>query len=356
MSDEQDEESKTEEGSDRRRQQAFDEGQVPLGKDAVQWAALLAALMAMTGVAGTLYKSMMTAFRTMAANLNDTPFQMLPGLLVPMGLSALIIIAAPALASIIATMAQTQGQIWGNLAMPDPSRLWQMSRLKRLVSMEVVVDTLMSAAKVAAVVAAAWSALRDSFVSLSALLTANTGVQLERLFENLSKAGVRIVAVLAILAGAELALTRFRFSKKMRMTKDELRREYKQEEGDPLIRSRRKRKHRELTQHNARAETVKADAVIVNPTHIAIAIRYRKEDGGAPRVIAKGKGAIAETIRDTARENGIPIVQDIPLARLLYKRVKVGKQVPSETYKAVAAILAFVYRLTGGQSGQAGAR
>jgi flagellar biosynthesis protein FlhB len=90
----------------------------------------------------------------------------------------------------------------------------------------------------------------------------------------------------------------------------------------------------------------------VNPTHVAIALRYRKDEGRAPRVTAKGKGALAEYMRDLARENGIPIVQDIPLARLLYRKVKVGKEIPAATYKAVAAVLAFVYRMTGRRAGE----
>jgi flagellar biosynthesis protein FlhB len=89
----------------------------------------------------------------------------------------------------------------------------------------------------------------------------------------------------------------------------------------------------------------RADAVIVNPTHVAIALRYRKDEGGAPRVLAKGKGALAEVIRDIARANGIAIVQDVPLARLLHKRVRVGGLVPKETFKAIATVLAHVYKL-----------
>ena len=91
----------------------------------------------------------------------------------------------------------------------------------------------------------------------------------------------------------------------------------------------------------------RADALLVNPTHIAIALRYRKDEGRAPKVTAKGKGVLAEHMRDLAREHGIPIVEDIPLARLLYKKVKVGREIPAATYKAVATILAFVYRATG---------
>ena len=102
-----------------------------------------------------------------------------------------------------------------------------------------------------------------------------------------------------------------------------------------------------------RIEVPRADALIVNPTHIAIAIRYRRDEGRAPKVTAKGKGSLAEHMRALARENGVPIVQDIPLARLLYKKVKVGREIPAQTFKAVATILAFVYRVTGRSAGAA---
>ncbi|HEY4221150.1 MAG TPA: EscU/YscU/HrcU family type III secretion system export apparatus switch protein, partial [Myxococcota bacterium] len=121
----------------------------------------------------------------------------------------------------------------------------------------------------------------------------------------------------------------------------------KEDEGDPMIKGRRRRKHRELLRGSVHKEVPRADAIVVNPTHIAIAIRYRKGKDKAPRVMAKGKGARADKMRELARECGVPIVKDIPLARLLYKRVRVGSQVPSETYKSVAAVLAFVYRATG---------
>ncbi len=139
------------------------------------------------------------------------------------------------------------------------------------------------------------------------------------------------------------------------MTKEELKDEYKQEEGDPQIKSQRRKRYREIVKHQASVEVPRADALVVNPTHVAVAIRYRRDEGRAPRVTAKGKGALAELMRDLARENAVPIVQDIPLARLLYRKVKVGREIPAQTYKAVAAVLAFVYRVTG-RGGQAGGR
>jgi flagellar biosynthesis protein FlhB len=231
--------------------------------------------------------------------------------------------------------------------MPDLSRVFSAERITRLVSKDFAIDLVVGTVKVVAIVAACWGVLRGEFLTLGRLGHAAPGEQLAGLFSGLSKIAVRSTALLIAFAGADFALTRWRYRKRLMMTKDELKREMREDEGDPLIKGMRKRRHRELVRKSAMAETRRADALIVNPTHIAIAVRYRKDEGGAPRVLAKGKGVLAENMREIARAAGIPIVQDIPLARLLYKKVKVGGSVPADTYKAVAAVLAFVYRLTG---------
>jgi flagellar biosynthesis protein FlhB len=167
----------------------------------------------------------------------------------------------------------------------------------------------------------------------------------------LATAARPVFTALVVLAGAEWALTRWRFHRDQKMTKQEVRDEYKEEEGDPQLKGRRKKRHRDLLRNQARTEVPRADALVVNPTHVAVAIRYRRDEGRAPRVTAKGKGAMAEYMRALARENGVAIYQDVPLARFLYRKVKVGREIPAQTYKAVAAVLAFVYRLGGRQPG-----
>ena len=201
---------------------------------------------------------------------------------------------------------------------------------------------------------AAWSSVHADFLTLPQLLGATVADQLAHTSAILVRAAWRMLLVAMALAGADVAVVRWRFMKKMRVTKQEAKRESREEEGDPLLRGKRKSRHRELARGRARVEVPRADALLVNPTHIAIALRYRRDEGRAPRVIAKGKGALAEYMRDLARENAIPIVQDIPLARLLYRKVKIGREVPASTYKAIAAILAFVYRITGRQPGGRG--
>jgi flagellar biosynthesis protein FlhB len=192
-----------------------------------------------------------------------------------------------------------------------------------------------------------WNTYAATFLSCPRMLGMSASSQLQAAYQPLGSGLARILSVVLLLAGVDLALTRYRYHQRMKMTKEEAKRDYREEEGDPAIRARRRRRHRELAKGIAKVEVPRADALIVNPTHIAIAIRYRPGEDQAPRVTAKGKGQLAEIMRELAHEHGIPIVEDIPLARLLYRRVKVGRSVPMETFKAVATILAYVYRVLG---------
>ena len=131
------------------------------------------------------------------------------------------------------------------------------------------------------------------------------------------------------------------------MTREELKEELKQTEGDPLVRARIRQLQREMARRRMMAEVPKADVVITNPQEIAVALRYEIQEMPAPQVVAKGRGLLAQKIKEMAREHGVPVVEDPPLARLLYAQVEVGDFIPEDLYRAVAEILAYVYRLKG---------
>ncbi len=353
MADDLDEEARTEAPSERRLAQAFEQGDVPLSHDLVGAAALLAAGVALVQlaprsgqalvalVAESLQLSAQTPFSTYVARIPSVAWPVAAG------------VAVAAFVATAATFGQTQGHVWSDRAAPDLSRVFTTERLTHFVSKTFVAELFIALVKAAAVAWVCWTSVRADFLTLPRLFDAQPAEQLAGLFRPLGVLTTRVALTLAFFAGVDLALVRWKHRKKHMMTRDELKREMKEDEGDPLIRGARKRKHRELVKRNAVRDTRKADALIVNPTHIAIAVRYRKEEGAAPRVLAKGKGVLAEAMREEARKSAIPIVQDVPLARLLYKKVKVGGPVPAETYKAVAAVLAFVYRITGRTSGVA---
>jgi flagellar biosynthesis protein FlhB len=345
-------ENKTEPPSEQRLRRAREEGQVALGHDAPLVAGVLAGAVALAALGGGLQASLLALLRESASQFPRAPFHTLPGLLLRPALVVVAVALSAGLAATAVTLAQTRGGFWPERAAPDVERLFQPGRLTRILSLEAAVDLLLGAAKVAFVSAAVWLSARDELLAVAGLLRAEPSSQLGATFGLLRTTLRPALAAAVALAIAEWALSRHRFMKKMRMTKDEVRREAKEDEGDPLLRGARRRRHRDLSRGQARVEVPRADALVVNPTHVAVAIRYRRDEGKAPRVVAKGKGKLAEYMRGLAHEHGIPIVEDVPLARLLYRKVKVGREIPAQTYKAVAAILAFVYRVTGRSAAQ----
>jgi flagellar biosynthetic protein FlhB len=154
-----------------------------------------------------------------------------------------------------------------------------------------------------------------------------------------------VLGVLGALAAVDYFLARRRITAQMRMTGEEIRREHREQDGDPMIRGRRKQRMRELAKRRMAAAVASADVVVVNPTHYAVALRYDDKQDAAPVVVAKGSDEQAEKIREVARQNGVPVLSRPPLARALHKHVKEGRAVPSNLYRAVAEVLAYVYRI-----------
>ena len=345
-------ENRTEPASPRRLQQAREKGQIAIGHDVVTVAAIAGGVWGASLLAAQFQAGVLSMITGSLRTLPDTPFRLLPRLATGPSAAVLGAIAVAALGAVAVTVAQTRGEIWPERALPDLQRVFSGERFSRLVSKDFFADLALALVKVVALGYTGWVSVRDDLMALPRLLGAAPPDQLARAWGIVWTASVRMLAVAALLAGAELALQHFRFNRKMKMTKEEARRDMKEDEGDPLLRSRRKRKHRDISKGMAAVEVPRADVLVVNPTHVAVAIRYRRDEARAPRVTAKGKGALAEYMRDLARSNGIPIVEDIPLARLLYRKVKVGRTVPATTFKAVAAVLAYVYRLSGRSPGR----
>lgn len=159
------------------------------------------------------------------------------------------------------------------------------------------------------------------------------------------------VGAMAALAGLDFLYQRWRTDSQLRMSRQEIKEEMRDQEGDPQLKGRLKSLRQKMSGRRMTAEVAKADVVITNPTHLAVALRYRVGESTAPRVLGKGAGFIAEKIREIAREKGIPIIENKPLARLLYRQVEVGREIPETLYRAVAEVLAYVYRLRRGERG-----
>jgi len=145
---------------------------------------------------------------------------------------------------------------------------------------------------------------------------------------------------------------RWRTESQLRMSRQEIKEEMREHDGDPQIKNRLKSIRMKMARQRMMADVAKADVVVTNPEELAVALRYRLKEMGAPRVVAKGAGHIARNIRAVARERGIPIAENKPLARLLYRTVEVGKEIPENLYRTVAEVLAYVYRLRNGRGSE----
>jgi flagellar biosynthetic protein FlhB len=161
------------------------------------------------------------------------------------------------------------------------------------------------------------------------------------------KVGLRTALALLVLAVLDYAFQRWEFEKGLKMTRQEIKEEYRELEGDPLIKARVKRVQREMSKKRMLKEVPKADVVVTNPTEIAVALKYDSEKMFAPKVIVKGERLIAQKIKEIATKHNIPIVENKPLAQTLFKTVEIGMEIPANLYKAVAEVLAYVYKLKG---------
>jgi flagellar biosynthetic protein FlhB len=231
--------------------------------------------------------------------------------------------------------------------MPKFSKINPASGFKRMFSVNSVVELIKSVAKIGLILFICYNFLQDKWFLLFSLYDMPLMQALQLAAETVTDLGIRIALIYMIIVVGDFSYQKVKFSRDMRMTKQEVKEEYKQQEGDPQIKGKIKQRMREASQRRMMQSLPDADVVITNPTHYAVAIKYDQQIADAPIVLAKGEDYLAARIKEVARENKIEIVENKPLARMLYANVDVGQAVPPELYQAVAEVLAFVYHLQG---------
>ena len=217
--------------------------------------------------------------------------------------------------------------------------------MKKLVSLRGSVRLVMSLFKIAIVSAVLWWTLVDKVDELIPTMHLGVGAIMEFLIDVCFTVGIRIAVALLIIAIIDYGYQRWQHENDLKMSKQEVKEELKRYEGDPKIKQRRMRTQRAILQQRMMHKVPEADVVVTNPTHLAVALEYKRDTMPAPRVVAKGAGYVAQKIREIAVVHGIPIVEKKPLAQALYKTVEVGMTIPPDLYQAVAEILAYVYEL-----------
>jgi len=252
------------------------------------------------------------------------------------------------LAGLVANIAQVGFEIHTEAMGFKFGKLNPISGMKKFVSLKSLVEVVKSIAKILLIGGVAGLVINGEMQQFPALIHQEVGQILLFISRVAFKIFFYVALVLIILAALDYIYTRWQFEEDLKMTKQEVKDERKQTEGDPKVKARIRSIQMEMAQRRMMEAVPEADVVITNPTHLAIAIKFDAQSMIAPTILAKGAGFVAEQIKEIAVENRIPLVEDKPLAQALYKMVEVGDFIPVELYRAVAEILAYVYRLKGG--------
>lgn len=347
-------EDRTEQPTQRRREEARKRGQVARSPDlaaAMTFTVCLYALRAALSfsgrtIAGLISSSMGYLGSLGAVDLSEAEAHML----FVNGMGAVLLAAAPvALAAAVAGMGVNLAQV-GLLTTPQAlapqlSRIDPIAGLGRLFSKQALLEMLKAVAKVVIIGYFAYQALRARVPSMLMMSYMDLGEGLRTAGDTAMYVASRMVIPLVSIGAADYVIRRRQLERELRMTKQEVKEELKQQEGDPLVRSRIRQRQRQLAMRRMMEDVKLADVVVTNPTHYAVALKYDREKMRAPHLVAKGQRIIAQRIREIAIAAGVPIVENPLVAQALFKSAEIGQEIPPDLYRSVAEILAFVYRL-----------
>lgn len=344
---------RSEPATPRRRQKARERGQVLQSQEVTSAVMLLATFLALRAIAPAIWNGLADYLRETLANLSaqditvaDLTTVFLRALAVgAKGMWPLLVVALAA--ALISGFAQTGFAFSLTPLSVQFSRIDPLKGFQRLFSRRSFVAMGKSLLKLILIGWVAWSALRGSVDLIPGLMTLDLGGIVFTIAKLSGNIILKVALVWAIIAAADYYYEHYEYEQSLRMTKQEIKQEQREQEGDPQIRARIRRRQRELATRRMMAEVAKADVVITNPTHYAVALRYDAPAMAAPQVVGKGQGYIAERIKQLAKDKHITTVENVPLAQGLYKAVEVGQAVPPQFYQAVAEVLAYVYRLKG---------
>ncbi|CAJ0854588.1 flagellar biosynthesis protein FlhB [Ralstonia flatus] len=341
---------KTEPASPRRLEQAREEGDVPRSRELASFA--LTAVSA--GGLWVMGDSIVRAASSFLARClefhrynytsgqdqwNYVTGQFMPLALALGGLMLMLVIAA------LSPLALTRGAISFKPLAPDISRLFKLQGLTRMFSLEGLMELPRLLIKLFLIAGVSWLLVRYYRGDLIELPQQDLGVAMRDTLHVAGVAFLCMAAVMMLVAAVDVPLSLWQYARKHRMTKEEVRKEHRESEGDPHVKGRIRNLQRQAAQRRMMADVPKADVIVTNPTHYAVALRYSEKEGGAPRVLAKGADMVAAKIRELGTEHKIPILEAPPLARALYRHTEIGHQIPEALYAAVAEVLAYVYQL-----------
>jgi flagellar biosynthetic protein FlhB len=352
MAEEKDEgQERTEQATPKRREEAREKGRVAKSREVASAAIIFASLIYFYFNVGGFLDKLMTVSASIFRSVGQTVISvdnisfMMTGLMGRVFFILMPLFSVIFIVSILANVVQVGFLVSPSVLQPEFSKIDPLKGFKRLFSLNSIVELVKNILKMVTIAVVAYVVVKNevrNFLLLADQTAWDLLVYTGRVtFKILLSTGW----VLLALAIFDYAYQHWEFEKGLRMTKQEIKDEMKNTEGNPLIKGRIKRLQREMARRRMMAAVPKADVVITNPTHLAIALKYDREKEVAPRVIAKGAGFIAEKIREVAGKNAVPLVENKPLAQVLYKMVDVNGLIPENLYRSVAEVLAYVYNL-----------
>ena len=344
---------KTEKATPKKREKARKEGQVAQSQEIGTAFLLITAFIALRffgpmmldRIVSTLHFNFSSA--NLAMNFRDPQFsnwyiwQTFGQVILTMLPIAIVVMSVGLLINIV----QVGWKPTGKPLKPKFSKLSPKKGIKKIFGMRVFMELFKTLLKFGVILTVVFFVLVDRVDMLQMLLFIDLLAAVGIIADMVLTVGLTVGILYLVIAAADYAFNRHKHEKELRMSKQEVKEEYKQMEGDPMVKGRIKQKMREVSMRRMMQEVPHADVVITNPTHFACALKYDRERGGAPILVAKGADLMAQRIKDVARENFVVLVEDKPLARTLYSVVDVGEEVPPELWQAVAEVLAYVYRL-----------
>ncbi|OBR94963.1 flagellar biosynthetic protein FlhB [Clostridium ragsdalei P11] len=341
---------KTEEATPKKKSDSRKKGQIARSKEIGLTMTLLASTLVIAvlgGYVGTSLGSTMVAFLNDYINTSLDYSSVNKILFITIWRIAIVFlpIAVPILViGVLANMIQTRGLITFETLKPDFSKLNPINGFKRMFSARSVMELLKDTTIVSIVGYVGYKFIKDNYMYILNLGQLDSRAVAKAIGSLAVGIFFRITLIMLIIAILDYMFQRYQYNKDLRMSKQEIKEEFKQDEGDPQIKSKRRQKQRELAMRRMMQEVPKATVVVTNPTHVAVALKY-EEGQNAPVLVAKGLDAVALKIKEIAKDNDVPIIENRPLARLIYKEVEIDMEIPAEMYQTVAEILALVYKM-----------
>ena len=342
---------RTEKATPKRRSEARKKGQVAKSREVTSVMVLLAGLSALFLLGSYYYGQLSTLMIKSFSQIGtivvspENIHVLQNQLLVSVGLILAPFLGVVVVVSVVSNYVQVGGLWSWELLKPDPAKVFSWQGLRRIFSLQSLMELLKSIGKILIVGGMAYYTIKEELPNIPPLMNQEIGTISRYIFSVSFDIFLNTVLVMVLLAGLDYVYQRWSYEKGLRMNKQEVKDEGKQAEGDPLVRARMRSMQRDLARRRMMAEVPKADVIITNPTHIAVALLYTSGEMDAPRVVAKGAGFVAEKIKAIGQEHEIPILENKPLAQILYKTVEVGQMIPATLYHLVADVLAFVYRV-----------